>query len=492
MTGMERVRVLVVGAGLSGICAAVKLREAGIHDFVVLDRAGEVGGTWRDNTYPGCACDVPSALYSFTFEQKTDWSRFYAGQPEIRAYAHTVAERHGVVGHLRLGVDVEEARWDEDAQRWRVRTSAGEYEAHTLIAATGPWHEPVYPDLPGIASFEGAAFHSSRWDHGHDLRGRRVAVIGSGASAVQFVPEIQPEVERLHLFQRTPHWVLPKLDRPLTRAELRLFERFPAAQRALRHLIYNLSELFGHGTRREGAMRRLQRIGERHLERQVPDPELRGLLTPRYTLGCKRTLFSNDYYPSLARPNVEVVPAAVTEVRPRSVVGADGVEREVDTIVFGTGFRLLDMPIAELLRGADGRTMAEVWQGSPRGYLGTTVAGFPNAFILLGPNLGNGHSSATVTMEAQAGYVVDALRTMERRGLGSVDVRPDVQDEFNARVDERLAGSVWNAGGCASYYLDGNGRNSFMYPWSTVHYRRRTRRFDVESYVSRPAVTALA
>ncbi len=478
--------MLVVGAGLSGICAAVKLREAGIQDFVVLDRADEVGGTWRDNTYPGCACDVPSALYSFTFEQKTDWSRFYAGQPEIRAYAHTVAERHGVVPHLRLGVDMEEARWDEGAQRWRVRTSDGAYEAHTLIAATGPWHEPVYPDLPGIAGFEGAAFHSSRWDHGHDLRGKRVAVIGSGASAVQFVPQIQPEVERLHLFQRTPHWVLPKLDRPLTRAELRLFERFPAAQRALRHAIYNLSELFGHGTRREGAMRRLQRIGERHLARQVPDPALRELLTPRYTLGCKRTLFSNDYYPTLARPNVEVVPAAVTEARPRSVVGADGVEREVDTIVFGTGFRLLDMPIAELLRRADGRTMAEVWQGSPRGYLGTTVAGFPNAFILLGPNLGNGHSSATVTMEAQVGYVVDALRTMERHGLGSVDVRPDVQERFNAEVDERLAGSVWNAGGCASYYLDGTGRNSFMYPWSTVHYRRRTRRFDVHNYAVAP------
>jgi len=485
---VERVRVLVVGAGLSGICMVVKLREAGIHDFVVIDRADELGGTWRDNTYPGCACDVPSALYSFSFEPKPDWSRFYAGQEEIRAYAHTVAQRHGVTPHLRLGVDMRDAQWDEDAQRWRVTTSAGEYEAQVVIAGTGPWHEPVYPDLPGLEQFEGRTFHSSRWDHDHDLAGKRVAVVGSGASAVQFVPEIQPEVEQLHLFQRTPHWVLPKADRRLTRAETKLFTRFPAAQRAVRKLVYGVSELYGHGMRRAGAMRRLQRIGERHLERQVPDPELRAKLTPQYTLGCKRTLFSNVYYPALGRQNVEVVPSAVAEVRANSVVDGDGVERTVDTIVFGTGFKLLDMPIAKLLRGADGRTMADVWQGSPRSYLGTTVAGFPNAFVLLGPNLGNGHSSATVIMEDQARYVIDALRTMDALGIGSVDVLPAAQDAFNAEVDERLGRSVWNAGGCASYYLDSNGRNSFMYPWSTLHYRRRTRRFDVDNYLSRPAI----
>lgn len=483
---MERVRVLVVGAGLSGICMAVKLREAGMLDFAVIDRAEEIGGTWRDNTYPGCACDVPSALYSFSFEPKADWSRFYAGQEEIRAYAHTVAERHGVVPHLRLGVDMEEAAWDEVAQRWRVRTSAGEYEAQVLVAGTGPWHEPVYPDLPGLDDFAGEVFHSSRWNHDHDLRGRRVAVVGSGASAVQFVPEIAPAVERLHLFQRTPHWVLPKADRPLTRFEQRLFARAPGVLRVFRSVLYNLSELLGHGLRRERAMRHLQRIGERHLQRQVRDPELRATLTPRYTLGCKRTLFSNVYYPALARENVEVVPAAVAEVRANSVVGADGVERAVDTIVLGTGFKLLDMPIAKLLRGADGRTMADVWRGSPRGYLGTTVAGFPNAFVLLGPNLGNGHSSATVIMEDQARYVVDALRTMDSLGLASVDVLPDAQEEFNARVDAALAGTTWNAGGCASYYLDSNGRNSFMYPWSTLHYRRRTRRFDVHNYAVAP------
>jgi cation diffusion facilitator CzcD-associated flavoprotein CzcO len=484
---VNRVEVLVVGAGLSGICAAVKLRAAGIHDFVVIDRADEVGGTWRDNTYPGCACDVPSALYSFSFEPKPDWSRFYAPQSEIRAYAHTVVERHGVASHLRLGVDMTGARWDGERRRWRVETTHGEWEAWALIAATGPWHEPVVPDLPGMEDFEGVAFHSARWDHGVDMRGRRVAVVGTGASAVQFVPQIQPMAERLHVFQRTPHWVLPKPDRPVTDAERRIFQRLPATQRALRGAIYQLGELFGRGMLRPAVMRRLQRIGERHLRAQVADPSLRRMLEPRYTLGCKRTLFSNDWYPALTRPNVEVVPAAVREVRASSVVGADGIERGVDTIVFGTGFKLLDMPIAKLVRGSDGRTIADVWQGSPRGYLGTVVSGFPNLFVLLGPNLGNGHSSATVVMEDQAHYIVEALRTMAARGLGSVDVREEVQRAFNARVDERLAGSVWNAGGCASYYIDSNGRNSFMYPWSTMHYRRHTRRFDVHDYRVAPA-----
>jgi cation diffusion facilitator CzcD-associated flavoprotein CzcO len=485
---VERVHVLVVGAGLSGLCAAVKLREAGIDDFAVIDRADELGGTWRDNTYPGCACDVPTALYSFSFEPKPDWSHFYARQDEIRAYAHTVAERHGVLGHLRLGVDMLDAAWDEGAQLWRVRTSAGDFEARALIAGTGPWHEPVVPDVPGLASFEGTVFHSSRWDHDHDLAGRRVAVVGTGASAVQFVPKIQPQVERLHVFQRTAHWVLPKPDRRVGASEQRLFARLPLVQRALRSTIYLVSELLGRGMLRPAAMRRIQPIAERLLRTQVADLGLRRRLTPGYTFGCKRILFSNSWYPALSQPNVEVVPEAVTEVRPRSVVGGDGVEREVDTIVFGTGFKLLDMPIAGIVRGSDGRTLADRWQGSPRGYMGTVVAGFPNLFVLLGPNIGNGHSSATVIMENQMHYVVEALRTMADRGLGSVDVRDDVQASFNERVDERLAGSIWNAGGCASYYLDVNGRNSFMYPWSTIHYRRRTRRFDIENYRVAPAI----
>jgi cation diffusion facilitator CzcD-associated flavoprotein CzcO len=481
MRETEHVRACVIGAGLSGICAAVALRDAGIEDFVVLDRGDDVGGTWRDNTYPGCACDVPSALYSFSFAPKPDWSRLYAPQPEIQDYVRDVARQ--VERHVRVGVEVLGAAWDDAAQRWRIETSDGDLTAHVLIAGAGPWHEPLIPDLPGLAEFPGPVFHSSRWDHDADLRGKRVAVVGSGASAVQFVPEIQPHVAQLHLFQRTPHWVLPKPDRHTPRALRAYLQRVPGAQRAWRETLYHGFELLGLAMRHPRAMRALQRVGERHLRRQIPDDaDLRARMTPDYTLGCKRILMSNNFYASLTRPNVEVIPSAVSEVRRNAVVGADGVEREVDAIIFGTGFHILDMPIAGLVRGRDGRTLAEVWQGSPRAYLGTTVAGFPNAFILLGPNMGNGHSSATILMEAQANYIADAIRALDRHDLASIDVDPDVQRAFNERVDQALQGSVWNAGGCGSYYLDANGRNSFMYPWSTLDFRRRTRRFDLHNY----------
>jgi cation diffusion facilitator CzcD-associated flavoprotein CzcO len=484
---VREVRVAVIGGGFSGIGAVAQLKAAGIDDVVAFEQAAAVGGTWRDNTYPGCACDVPSALYSFSFAPKPDWSRFYATQPEIERYLLDVARDTGALAHVRCGVRVTGASWDEADGRWAIETPDGPWRAQVLISGTGPWHQPLIPELPGLDGFDGPVFHSSRWDHDAPLDGARVAVVGTGASAVQFVPRIQPRVARLHLFQRTPHWVLPKPDRPLLRAEQTLLRRVPGAQRALRELLRYGFEGVGMGMRHPRAMRQLQRVGELHLRRTVADPRLRAQLTPAFTLGCKRILMSNDWYPALTRDNVELIPAAVTEVRERSVVGADGRERAVDAIVFGTGFRILDQPIAALVRGRDGRTLAEHWQGSPRGYKGTTVAGFPNLFVLLGPNLGNGHSSATVLIEQQMAYVLDALRTMESRGLRDVEVRAEVQARWNARVDAALAGSVWNAGGCASYYLDENGRNSFMYPWSTVRHRRETRRFDLGAYAAKAA-----
>lgn len=478
--------VLILGAGFAGVCAGARLRAAGRFDFVVLDRGAEPGGTWRDNTYPGCACDVPSTLYSFSFAPNPDWSRIFAPQPEIQAYLGDVIDRSGVRPHLRLGVDVRAAAWSEDQARWHVTTSAGDYVARVLISGAGPWHEPLIPELPGLDTFAGTTFHSSRWNHEHDLRGERVAVIGSGASAVQFVPKIAPDVAQLDLYQRTPHWVLPKPDRPYPDAMRALYRRWPLTQRAAHEGLRVAAEGLGWATRHARAMGPIQRMAERHLARQVPDPELRATLTPDFTIGCKRMLMSNSYYPSLTRENVTVVPHAVTEVRERSVVGADGVERPADTIIFGTGFKILDMPVADLVRGRDGRTMSEVWQGSPRGYLGTTVAGFPNLFVLLGPNLGNGHSSATVLLEQQMTYVVRALEAMDREMLDAVDVREDVQRTFNTQVDDAIAGTVWNAGGCGSYYFDSTGRNSFMYPWSTLHHRRRTRQFDLSNYRAVP------
>jgi cyclohexanone monooxygenase len=481
----REVRVAVIGAGMSGIGAAIHMRRAGIEDFVVLERAAEPGGTWRDNTYPGCACDVPTALYSYSFAPKPDWSRAFAPQEEIRRYLLDVAAEHGVVDRIRCGADVLGANWDQGRQRWLVQTNAGEYAAQVLVSATGPWSEPVVPDLPGLESFEGKVFHSSRWDHEHQLDGARVATIGSGASAVQFVPEIQPRVERLTVFQRTAHWVLPKPDRGLSPRTQEIFRRYPAAQRAVRGGIYGTAEILGAATRNPRLLAPLQAAARRHLRRSVPDPGLRRILTPDYTIGCKRLLFSNEWYPALSRPNVEVVPHAVTEVRPHGVVGADGVERPADTIVLGTGFTITDLPIAARVRGREGRSLDQAWEGSPTGYLGSVVHGFPNFFILLGPNIGNGHSSAFVLSETQIGYMIEGLRAMSRDNLGSVEVRAETQQRFNEEIQARLAGTVWNAGGCMSYYLDANGRNSTMFPGSTLELRRRLGRFDLADYAAR-------
>jgi cation diffusion facilitator CzcD-associated flavoprotein CzcO len=474
---------LVIGAGFAGIGAAIKLDEAGFDDFAVLEKSDNVGGTWRDNTYPGCACDVPSAVYQFSFAQNPDWSRGFAEQPEIQAYLEKTAREYGVTDRIHFGTEMLDARWNEEEQRWHVETSAGEYSARVLIAGAGPLHEPNLPHLPGLDRFEGTTFHSARWNHDHDLSGRRVAVIGTGSSAIQFVPEIQPKVDQLYLFQRTAPWVLPKFDRRVPEGERALYRRMPIAQKALRGFLYNTLELVQLAQRRPRVMDRVGRVVIRHMHRQVNDPELRRALTPNFTLGCKRMLLSNTYYRSLTQPNATLVPHAVTEVRENSVVGADGVEREVDTIIFGTGFHVTDPPIAERVRGSDGRSIADTWRGSPRAYLGTSVSGFPNFFLLIGPNLGNGHSSAIVLIEAQLKYVLDAMRTMRSRAAATVDVRREVQVAYNERVQAALATTVWNAGGCQSYYLDRNGTNSTIYPWTTIDLRRRTSRFRPEDYV---------
>jgi cation diffusion facilitator CzcD-associated flavoprotein CzcO len=478
----RRVEVLVVGAGASGIGAAVTLRGLGVTDFVVLEKAATVGGTWRDNTYPGCACDVPSALYSFSFAPNPGWTRAFAGQPEIRAYLEDVARRYGVLDHVRCGVEMTHARWDPAREHWQVESTAGRWTARTLVAGAGPWNEPLLPDIPGLASFPGSVFHSSRWNHDYDLSGRRVAVVGTGASAVQFVPAIAPRVQRLHLFQRTAQWVLPKPDHPVPRAERWVLRHVPGAQRALRAFEYAAMEALGVGFRNPWILRLVQRIGLAHLRRTVKDPRLREALTPDYTLGCKRLLMSNDYYPALTRPNVQVHPTAVREVRGSKVLGADGTERDVDAIVFGTGFHILDMPLASLVHDGEGRSLAERWHGSPQAYLGTTVSGFPNLFLLLGPNLGTGHSSAFMILEAQLAYLADALRQMRVHDWSSIDVRREVQEAYNAEVQQALPGTVYNSGGCSSYYLDANGRNSFIWPWSTGRMRQRIRAFDPSEY----------
>ncbi|WP_163505902.1 flavin-containing monooxygenase [Fodinicola acaciae] len=481
--------VVVVGAGAAGIGAAVRLREHGFEDFVVLEKAASVGGTWRDNTYPGCACDVPSRLYSYTFAPNSEWSRVFARQPEILAYLTDTASRFGIMGRVRLGVEVQQARWDASAARWRLTTTSGDFTARVLIAAAGPWHTPHVPEIPGIDGFDGPVFHSSRWDHDADLTGKRVAVIGSGASAVQFVPAIAPKVAELTLFQRTPQWVLPKPDHHVPEVERRLL-RNPHALALLRGGEYRSLETLGFAFRHPRLQPALRAIGVANINAAIRDRTLRRMVTPAYPVGCTRPLISNNYYPALTRPNVRVRASGLAEVRGNTVVGADGSTAAVDAIVFGTGFRILDMPVAERVYDAAGASLSDHWRGSPQAYLGTTVAGFPNLFLLLGPSLGT-VTSAFVIIEAQLAYVMAALRHLRTSGAVSLQVRQQVQDAFNARVQAALPKTAYSAGGCRSYYIDANGRNSFSWPWSTKRLTTLLDRFDPDDYLVNKALASV-
>ncbi len=488
-TATPHVRVAIVGAGFSGLGLAICLKQKGIEDFVVLERANAVGGTWRDNTYPGCACDVPANLYSFSFAPNPQWSRIYAPQPEIGAYLRRCVARFGLDPHLRCGHEVLDAAWDEACGRWRITTSAGELSAEILAVGAGPLSEPALPSIPGLDHFAGTMFHSTRWDHGHDLTGKRIAVIGTGASAIQFVPHIQPRAGRLFLFQRTPPWIIPRGDRAISARERALFRALPLVQRLARARIYWRLELMALGlVYRPDMMESGEQLARRHLEAQVPDPALRARLTPTYRMGCKRILLSDDFYPALQRDNVELVTERIREIRPESVVTEDGTERAVDTLILATGFHVTDSPMAGRVRGREGRVLADAWSTGPQAYLGTTVAGFPNLFLLIGPNTGLGHTSMIYMIESQLSYILDCLRVMERRRLRSVEVQPLRQDAFNNAVQRRMRRTVWTSG-CASWYLDAKGHNTTLWPGFTWEYRLRTRRFDPTRYglIPRPA-----
>jgi cation diffusion facilitator CzcD-associated flavoprotein CzcO len=476
------VTIAIVGSGFGGLGMAIRLRQAGFDDFAVLERAAALGGTWRDNTYPGCQCDVPSHLYSFSFAPNPDWSRTFSPQPEIWDYLERCADRFDVRRHIRFSSEVHEALWDAADRRWHLTTSGGPVTADVLISATGPLSEPSLPKLPGLETFQGKAFHSSRWDPGVDLAGRDVVVVGTGASAIQFVPEIQPLVRSLTLLQRTPPWVMARRERAFSPREKRVYGRLPVLQRLMRTGIYWGRELSALAFLHPRLMPAVQRLALRNLHNAVTDPALRATLTPTYAMGCKRVLQSDTYYPALTRDNVSVVTSPVREVRPQGIVTADGETHPADVIIFGTGFHVTDMPIAERIRGRDGRSLAEVWQGSPEAYRGTTVAGFPNLFLLLGPNTGLGHTSVVFMIESQLAYVLDALRQMRRRGLATVEPSVAAQRGFVAAVDRRSAGTVWKSGGCRSWYLDATGRNSTLWPGYTWRFRQRMRRFDLAAY----------
>jgi cation diffusion facilitator CzcD-associated flavoprotein CzcO len=479
-------RVAIIGAGFAGLGLAIRLKLEDLHDFVILERADDLGGTWRDNTYPGCACDVPSHLYSFSFAPNPNWSHIFARQPEILDYLRDCATRFGVLPHIRYGHEVTGAEWDDGADRWRIATTAGSVSARAVVAAAGPLSQPSIPKLPGLERFGGTMFHSARWKHQHDLAGDRVAVIGTGASAIQFIPKIQPQVGRLHVFQRTPPWVLPRPEHRITGPEKRLLKRVPAVQKAIRSAIYWGAEGGILGLAYDPRLvKPIESLARKHLKSQVKDPELRRKLTPDYRLGCKRILGSEDYYPALTQPNAEVVTDGIARVRKGAIVTEDGTVREIDTIIFGTGFHVTDNPMMSMVHGRDGRSLAEVWQGSPQAYLGMTVPGFPNGFLMVGPNTGLGNNSIVFMIEAQVRYVIGALKAMEQHGLGAIEVRPEVHRAFQDEVQARMPGSVWTDGGCRSWYLDANGRNSTLWPDFTWRYALRTRRFEIGDYRAR-------
>ena len=478
--------IAILGTGFAGLGMAIRLKQRGYEDFIVLERASDLGGTWRDNTYPGCACDIPSHLYSFSFAPNPNWSHQYPLQPEIQEYLRSCARRFGILPHIRWRTELQEACWNEEEQRWQITTTQGPLTADILICGNGPLNEPSFPSLPGIERFEGVMFHSSQWNHDYDLRGKRVAVIGTGASAIQFVPQIQPLVERLTLFQRTPAWIVPRLDHPIPGWRRTLYRYLPFTRLLERARIYALHELVALGlVYRPDVMKRGMRLAQRHLEQQVPDPVLREKLTPHYAMGCKRILVSDDFYPALCQPNVELVTERIREVRAHSIVTEDNREYEVDALICGTGFHVTDIQLPHHLRGRDGTTLGERWQASPSAYLGTTVAGFPNLFFLIGPNTGLGHNSMVYMIESQINYILDCLRAMEKRKLQAVDVLPQAQEVFNGEIQRRMQGTAWTSG-CKSWYLDASGRNPTLWPGFTFEFRRRTRRFDLRHYALIP------
>lgn len=488
-TADRPLEVLVIGAGFSGLCMGIQLRQAGVEDFLILDKEDDVGGTWLVNSYPGCACDVQSHLYSFSFEPNPAWSRMFAPQPEIWRYLRHCADKYGLGPHLRLRTEVSGARYDENKGLWTVSTVQGRmYTTRNLVMGVGGLSRPAIPKLRGLEKFKGEQFHSQQWNHAYDLKGKRVAVVGTGASAIQFVPQIAPEVAQLDLYQRTPPWVLPKPDRRMRKAEQILFKRLPLAQRALRAGLYAMLETRVLGFEfHQRFMELPRRWALAHIRRHIADPVLREKLTPDYTIGCKRVLMSNDYYPALARPNVEVLTAGIREVKAHSIVGSDGQERPVDAIIFGTGFEVQNPIPRGVVFGRGGVDIADAWKDGPEAYKGLSVSGFPNLFILLGPNTGLGHNSIIYMIESQVHYVMQLLQLMKRRKLRAADVKPAVQQRFNERLQQRLKSAVWTAGGCKSWYLNDNGKNTTLWPGFTFRYRQMTRRLKPADYALTPA-----
>ncbi|MER7765591.1 NAD(P)/FAD-dependent oxidoreductase [Kitasatospora sp. NPDC096140] len=480
---VRHLKVAVIGAGISGLGTAIGLLRRGEDDFLVFERADDLGGTWRDNTYPGCACDVQAHLYSFSFARNPEWKSTFATQAEVHAYLTACATRYGVDPHLRYGHELLDARWDDTHQHWNLRTTHGRYTARILVTGTGYLSNPATPDLPGLDTFTGTVFHSSQWNHDHDLTGRNIAVIGTGASAIQFVPKIQPQVARLDLYQRTPPWVAAKPDKPNTARHTWMLRHLPGYQRFRRAFNQHGREIVAFFMSSPSRTTGMKNMAAGHLKKSVKDPALRQRLTPDYTVGCKRLLFSNTWYPAIQQPNVDIVSDTITRIGPTHITTADGTRRDIDTIILATGFTATNRPIAHRIHGRDNTTLADTWNThGMTAHRGTTIHGFPNLFMILGPNTTLGHSSQTVMIEAQITYILDALKTLDTHHITSIDVHEDAQNAYNHNVQTRLKNTVWNNGGCTSWYTDTRGNNPSIWPTYTWRFRKQTRHLDISNY----------
>ncbi len=476
-------QVLIIGAGFAGLGCAIRLRQSGIDDVVILERDAVVGGTWRDNQYPGAACDIPSNLYSFSFAPNPNWSRSYSGCHEILAYTNSLLDRYALRGLIRFRQNVCALAFDDATGCWNVSTEAGEvHRARSVIMASGPLSNASFPKMSGIESFKGHKILSARWDHSYDFTGKRVAVIGTGATAIQIVPELVKQAAFVKVFQRTPGWMMPRFDIAIPGWAQRLFKRAPGTQRAVRQALYYIHEFMATGLIWNTPVTRvLQMIAKMHLRHQVKDSWLRRQLTPDFRIGCKRVLMSSDFYPALQQPNCKLITWPIACISPRGIRSVEGVEHVVDCIVFATGYDIYNSAAPYQITGRNGRQLAAEWAGGAQAYKSINVAGYPNLYITFGPNSGPGHNSALAYVESQIDYIVQGIKTVQTRGLSYVEVRENVQLEYNRGIQKRLSRTNWNSG-YKSWYLTADGFNAAMYPGFATQFAHQLKKFDVKDY----------
>jgi cation diffusion facilitator CzcD-associated flavoprotein CzcO len=475
---------VIVGAGFAGLCMGIRLKQAGMNDFVILERRDHIGGTWYDNSYPGAACDVESHLYSYSFEPNPAWSRQFGPQEEILHYMEHCVDKYKLAPHIRLSTNVDRAVYDEQQARWQITATNGDsYSARIMVTCSGGLSEPSLPDIKGIDTFRGDLFHSARWDRNYDLTDRRVAVIGTGASAIQIVPAIAGRVRSLDLYQRTAPWILPKKDKEISGFRKAMYTYLPFMRKLYRSRLYWRNELMAIGfVVNPGVMRLGGKIVIHHLNSSIKDETLRKKLTPQFVLGCKRILLSNEYYPALQRPNVHLITDSIQEITPEGILTRDGVEHEVDTIIMATGFQAAEGVLRYEVKGKGGLDLNDAWRDGAEAYLGTSISGFPNMYIVVGPNTGLGHSSMILMIEAQVGYIMQALTAMREKGARSADVKKEVEKQYNEEIQAKLTKSVWQSGGCMSWYQTKSGKNVTLWPGFTFTFMNRTRHFEPDKY----------